>query len=59
MGALIMLMDISSELIHNLLPVFMVSTLGASVLRVGMVIDTGSPRTDIDFSSVVIPAHTK
>ena len=30
-------MDISSELIHSLLPVFMVSALGASVLMVGIV----------------------
>lgn len=32
-----MFMDISSELIHSLLPVFMVSTLGASALAVGLV----------------------
>jgi MFS family permease len=30
-------MDISSEMVHSLLPVFMVSTLGASALAVGLV----------------------
>jgi MFS family permease len=30
-------MDISSELIHSLLPVFMVTTLGASMLTVGLI----------------------
>ena len=37
LGFVSMLMDISSELIHSLLPVFMVSTLGASALAVGLV----------------------
>lgn len=32
-----MFMDISSEMIHSLLPVFMVSTLGATALAVGLV----------------------
>jgi len=32
-----MLMDISSEMIHSLLPLFMVTTLGASALAVGLV----------------------
>ena len=32
-----MLMDISSEMIHSLLPLFMVSTLGASAFAIGMV----------------------
>ncbi|HZE90235.1 MAG TPA: MFS transporter, partial [Rhizobacter sp.] len=32
-----MLMDISSEMIHSLLPMFMVSTLGASALAVGVI----------------------
>ena len=32
LGFVSLLMDISSELIHSLLPVFMVSALGASVL---------------------------
>ena len=30
-------MDVSSELIHSLLPVFMVTTLGASMITVGMI----------------------
>src|SRR3989344_8999365 len=37
LGFVSMLMDISSELIHSLLPVFMVSALGASALAVGLV----------------------
>ena len=32
-----MLMDISSEMIHSLLPLFMVTTLGASTIAVGLV----------------------
>ena len=32
-----MLMDISSEMIHSLLPIFMVSTLGASASAVGLI----------------------
>jgi MFS family permease len=32
-----MLMDISSELIHSLMPVFMVTVLGASMLTVGLI----------------------
>jgi nitrate/nitrite transporter NarK len=30
-------MDTSSELIHSLLPIFMVATLGASVVTVGLI----------------------
>ncbi|HSV44658.1 MAG TPA: MFS transporter [Ramlibacter sp.] len=37
LGFVSLLMDISSELIHSLLPVFMVTTLGASMLVVGLV----------------------
>jgi MFS family permease len=37
LGLVSMLMDISSEMIHSLLPLFMVTTLGASALSVGMV----------------------
>jgi MFS family permease len=37
LGFVSMLMDISSEMIHSLLPLFMVSTLGASALAVGLV----------------------
>jgi MFS family permease len=36
LGVVSLLMDLSSELIHSLLPVFMVTTLGASVLTVGL-----------------------
>src|SRR5574341_366546 len=37
LGLVSLFMDISSELIHSLLPVFMVSSLGASALVVGVV----------------------
>src|SRR6478672_7360575 len=37
LGIVSLLMDVSSELIHSLLPVFMVTTLGASMLAVGLV----------------------
>jgi len=37
LGFVSMFMDISSELIHSLLPVFLVSALGASVLTVGVI----------------------
>ena len=37
LGFVSMLMDISSELIHSLLPVFMVTTLGASAFTVGLI----------------------
>jgi len=37
LGFVSMFMDISSEIIHSLLPVFMVSTLGASMFVVGVI----------------------
>jgi len=37
LGFVSMLMDISSEMIHSLLPLFMVTTLGASAAMVGLV----------------------
>lgn len=37
LGFVSMLMDISSEMIHCLLPLFMVTTLGASVFAVGLI----------------------
>lgn len=37
LGLVSMLMDISSEMIHSLLPLFMVTTLGISVLAVGVI----------------------
>jgi MFS family permease len=37
LGFVSLLMDISSEIIHSLLPVFMVTTLGASVLALGLI----------------------
>jgi MFS family permease len=37
LGFVSMLMDISSEMIHSLLPMFMVTTLGASAFTVGMI----------------------
>jgi MFS family permease len=37
LGFVSMLMDISSEMIHSLLPMFLVGTLGASMLAVGLI----------------------
>jgi len=37
LGFVSLFMDASSELIHSLLPVFMVSTLGASMVSVGII----------------------
>lgn len=37
LGFVSLLMDISSEMIHSLLPLFMVGVLGASALTVGLV----------------------
>lgn len=37
LGFVSMLMDISSEMVHSLLPLFMVGTLGASALMVGVI----------------------
>ena len=37
LGFVSLLMDISSEMVHSLLPMFMVTTLGASVLTVGLI----------------------
>jgi MFS family permease len=37
LGFVSLLMDVSSEMIHSLLPIFMVSSLGASALAVGIV----------------------
>lgn len=37
LGFVSLLMDVSSEMIHSLLPVFLVTTLGASMLVVGLV----------------------
>lgn len=37
LGFVSMLMDISSEMIHALLPVYMVGVLGTSVLAVGII----------------------
>jgi MFS family permease len=47
LGAVSMLMDISSEMIHALLPVFMVSVLGASALMVGLVEGIGEATASI------------
>ncbi len=37
LGFVSLLMDVSSEMIHSLLPLFMVSTLGASAIAVGVI----------------------
>ena len=37
LGFVSLLMDVSSEMIHSLLPLFMVTVLGASALTVGVI----------------------
>ena len=37
LGFVSMLMDISSEMVHSLLPLFMVTSLGASAFTVGLI----------------------
>src|SRR6267378_3765926 len=37
LGLVSMFMDLSSEMIHSLLPVFLVGTLGASVVTLGLI----------------------
>ena len=37
LGFVSLLMDVSSEMVHSLLPLFMVTTLGASVFAVGLI----------------------
>ncbi|MDH5340825.1 MAG: MFS transporter, partial [Rubrivivax sp.] len=37
LGFVSLLMDVSSEMVHSLLPMFLVGTLGASVLAVGLI----------------------
>jgi len=37
LGFVSMLMDVSSEMVHSLLPIFMVTTLGVSVFAVGLI----------------------
>jgi len=37
LGFVSLLMDISSEMIHSLLPLFLVGTLGVNVLAVGII----------------------
>jgi hypothetical protein len=41
LGVVSLLMDISSEMIHSLLPLFMVTTLGAGTIAVGIVEGSG------------------
>ena len=37
LGGVSMLIDVSSEMIHSLLPLFMATTLGASVVVIGLI----------------------
>ena len=49
LGFVSLLMDVSSEMIHSLLPLFLVGTLGASVLAVGIIEGAGrSDRADLE-----------
>ena len=41
LGLVSLFMDVSSEMIHGLLPLFLTGTLGASALIVGLIEGTG------------------
>ncbi len=43
LGLVSLLMDVSSELIHSLLPVFMLTVLGVSVLTIGLIEGAAEP----------------
>lgn len=47
LGFVSLFMDLSSELVHSLLPVFLVSTLGASVMTVGIIEGVSEAATPI------------
>jgi len=47
LGFVSLLMDCSSELVHSILPVFLVGTLGASALTVGMIEGVGAAAAQI------------
>src|SRR5437879_7939969 len=47
LGFVSMFMDLSSEMIHSLLPVFLVSVLGASALSVGLIEGIAEATTSI------------
>ena len=61
LGFVSMLMDVSSELIHSLLPVFMVATLGASMMTVGIIEGAAEATASIMklFSGAVSDARQK
>lgn len=48
LGGVSLLMDVSSEMIHSLLPLFMATTLGASVIIIGIIEGGGSHRADTE-----------
>ena len=48
LGFVSLLMDISSELVHSLLPLFMVTVLGASMLTVGLIEGAAEATAAID-----------
>ena len=43
LGVVSLLMDISSEMIHGLLPIYLVTVLGASTIAVGTIAPTCGP----------------
>ena len=47
LGFVSMLMDISSEMVHALLPVFLVTVLGASALTIGVIEGIGESTASI------------
>ena len=54
LGFVSLLMDISSEMIHSLLPLFMVTTLGAGTVAVGIVEGSAESLTLVKIFSGVL-----
>ena len=57
LGLVSMFMDISSEMIHSLLPIFLVGTLGASVVTLGLIEGVAEATASITkvFSGLILP----
>ncbi len=56
LGLVSLFMDMSSELVHALLPVFLVGTLGASALAVGLIEGVAEATTSVTKSSLACSA---
>ncbi len=62
LGFVSLLMDISSEIIHSLLPIYLVSVLGASALMVGLIegaVASAAPSISPTISALAPRTETK